>query len=240
MRGLYKYEYKGEIIYIGKSDNSIDKRISDHEHESKFKPYLAESKIYYSLCKNAAETTILETYLIDKYKPILNVSMKYNDKLNFEIPEPNWLKYTPEIIIRESKTKNIVERTKIWFDNRYKKINNLQKGIDNLLRIKDLIEPYNGQYDIVISLPNTIENEVYKTIHGTYDVRLKNGGFYLRQLVNYIECNEDSITINLLSSELLSPLYFWDNYKDVFKRMISERQKEIIKIQEEIKCAILK
>ena len=241
MRGLYKYEYNGEIIYIGKSDSSIEKRISAHEHENKFQPYLSKAKIYYSICKNAAETTILETYLINKHKPILNISMKYNDKLNIEIPEPDWQKYTSEIIAKLSLRKEtIVKRTKIWFDNRYKKIKDLQDRIDNLLRIKNLIEPYNGQYDIVVSLPNTTENEVYKTVHGIYNVRYKNGGCYLCQLVNHIEYDEENIVINLLSSELLMPQHFWDNYRTVFAGMISEHQKEIKKIQKEIECAVLK
>ena len=38
MYGLYKYVYNGEVVYIGKSDSSIDMRIDAHAKESKFKP----------------------------------------------------------------------------------------------------------------------------------------------------------------------------------------------------------
>ena len=41
-RGIYKYVYNGEIIYIGKSDSKggIPNRIYGHSKEEKFQPYL--------------------------------------------------------------------------------------------------------------------------------------------------------------------------------------------------------
>lgn len=240
MKGLYKYEYNGEIIYIGKSDSSIEKRILDHEREIKFQPYLSKATIYYSLCKNAAETTILETYLIDKYKPILNVSMKYDDRLNFEIPEPQWFKFTTEVKVNSNQSKkDIVKRTKKWFENRYKKINDLENKINNLLIIEKLIEPYNGQYDIIITVPNTDQNEIYKHIHSNYSVHLKND-FYLCQLVSETYYDEKNIVVSLLPSELLLPLKFWDEYKTIFAKMKSEYSKEINNLQEQINNSTIK
>lgn len=87
---IYKYVYNGEIIYIGKSDVDLWHRIKGHEKEDKFRPYLKRVKIYYFSCNNPAETTIYETYLINKYKPILNTAMKYYDTIDFNIPEPEW------------------------------------------------------------------------------------------------------------------------------------------------------
>lgn len=91
--GVYKYVYNDEIIYVGKSDTDISLRIHAHTFEEKFLPYLSDCKIYYALCKNPAHTTILETYLINKYKPILNVAMKYDDDLGITISEPEWNEY---------------------------------------------------------------------------------------------------------------------------------------------------
>jgi excinuclease UvrABC nuclease subunit len=87
---VYKYVYNDEIIYIGKSDISLCARLNCHKTEVKFKPYIKESKIYYAELSNPAMSTIFETYLINKYKPILNVSMKYSGEVKIEIPEPEW------------------------------------------------------------------------------------------------------------------------------------------------------
>lgn len=87
---IYKYVYHDDIIYIGKSDSSLIGRIRGHEKENKFKPYLSDSQIYYFTCLNPAETTIYETFLINKYKPVLNVAMKYTHSLTMTISEPKW------------------------------------------------------------------------------------------------------------------------------------------------------
>ena len=88
---LYKYVYNDRIIYIGKSDANIMNRIKAHKTEDKFLPYINSISIFCADCKNPAHTTILETYLINKYKPELNKSMKYNDELNIKIDEPDWM-----------------------------------------------------------------------------------------------------------------------------------------------------
>lgn len=87
---VYKYEYKDEVIYVGKTDYDLKGRIECHSKEYKFQPYLSDVKILYYECKNPAHTTILETYYINKYKPKLNVSMKYDDDLDLAINEVEW------------------------------------------------------------------------------------------------------------------------------------------------------
>ena len=67
MHGIYKYVVNNEIIYIGKSDRSICKRINDHAKEDRFKKYLATSKIYYFLTRNSTTTAAYELALINKY-----------------------------------------------------------------------------------------------------------------------------------------------------------------------------
>lgn len=61
--------------------------------EKKFLPYIEKCQIYYASCQNPADTLIMETYLINKYKPLLNTSMKYDNKLDYNIPEPVWILY---------------------------------------------------------------------------------------------------------------------------------------------------
>lgn len=87
---VYKYVYEKEIIYIGKSDANLMSRIRQHSKESKFSKYLQNVKIFYAWLPNPAFTTILETYLINKHKPKLNQSFKYDTPLYFDIPEPYW------------------------------------------------------------------------------------------------------------------------------------------------------
>lgn len=95
--GVYKYVYDNEIIYVGKSDHSILGRIKGHSTESKFKPFLKKCQIYYAWLPNPAFTTIFETFLINKYKPRLNVAMKYDAILPFDICEPVWYLFNPSI-----------------------------------------------------------------------------------------------------------------------------------------------
>ena len=92
MNGVYKYVYENEIIYIGKSDNSIIDRISAHTKEEKFAPYIDKADIYYSPCINSAHTKVVETCLINKYKPILNITDKYEESFDVGFIEPLWYK----------------------------------------------------------------------------------------------------------------------------------------------------
>ena len=87
---IYKYQCGDEVIYVGKTDSDLKGRIDCHSKEPKFLHYLDKSKIFYYECKNPAHTTILETYYINKYKPELNVAMKYEDDLGIHIDEVDW------------------------------------------------------------------------------------------------------------------------------------------------------
>ncbi len=91
--GLYKYECEGKVIYIGKSDANVVKRISDHKREAKFKPYLKKGvSIYTCELPNSTETKLVEQALINQYKPILNGTdnQKGFSKL-IKIDEPEWI-----------------------------------------------------------------------------------------------------------------------------------------------------
>lgn len=96
MRGIYKYIDKDtdEIVYIGKSNDSITARINAHKAEEKFKEYIDSCDIYYIELPNAVEIDLLERALINKYKPILNDTDNLEGFSSLiQINEPDWVKY---------------------------------------------------------------------------------------------------------------------------------------------------
>ena len=124
---IYKYVYHDDIIYIGKSDSSLISRIQCHEKEPKFQPYLTDTLIYYFDCNNPAETTIFETFLINKYKPILNKAMKYDDTREYDIEEPEWKFYhrsiydTKEAIVYKKQIEIYYKKQIEIYKSEYKK-----------------------------------------------------------------------------------------------------------------------
>lgn len=96
MRGIYKYVDKetGEIIYIGKSKDSITARINAHKTEEKFREYVSRCNIYYVELPNAVEIDLLERALINKYKPILNDTDNLEGFSSLiQVNEPDWKEY---------------------------------------------------------------------------------------------------------------------------------------------------
>lgn len=71
---IYKYVNRddGNVIYVGKTDSSLKQRIDAHEREDKFQPYRGNWDIYWFRLANRVETDIVEKFLINKLKPILN------------------------------------------------------------------------------------------------------------------------------------------------------------------------
>ena len=104
--GVFKYVYRGEIIYIGTSRNSfISTHINDTLKDERFSSYMNDVEIFWipiSVPEIKGCTTSLgiclfytEKHLIDKYHPILNGSPKDTSKLEKDIEEqlPDWLPY---------------------------------------------------------------------------------------------------------------------------------------------------
>lgn len=87
---VYKYVYDDQIIYIGKTNVSLNQRIYGHSKEDKFQDYLDKAKVYYAELKNNTETSFVELYLINKYKPILNVASVLDGNSNIFMEEPEW------------------------------------------------------------------------------------------------------------------------------------------------------
>ena len=90
---VYKYVHNNEIIYIGKNDTDLETRINQHKLEEKFRPYL-KADIYYIELANAIMSDVVESELIRRYKPKLNVA-KMSDWSGLEFTEPEWKKFMP-------------------------------------------------------------------------------------------------------------------------------------------------
>lgn len=90
---IYKYVYRGEIIYIGKTKRDLSERIYEHSVELKFLPYLNESKILYFELPTQVEMDIYEKYFINIYMPKLNVVDTDGAVFSFQIKEPKWKEF---------------------------------------------------------------------------------------------------------------------------------------------------
>lgn len=97
MHTVYKYVYNSEIIYVGKSDGYLPKRLGCHGRkgdnipESAFRE-INDSDIYYAVLPNRIMSDVVESELIRRYKPIYNKAKKSEwDGLMFT--EPIWKPY---------------------------------------------------------------------------------------------------------------------------------------------------
>lgn len=97
---VYKYVYKGRIVYIGKVDSGLQRRIDEHAEEDRFRAY-PDAEIFCMELNNAAETTCMELLLINKYKPVLNIKDKYPETLSIRFDEPSWVP-AKDVLIKAS------------------------------------------------------------------------------------------------------------------------------------------
>ncbi len=118
MCGLYKFVYKNtdEIFYIGMSERNIAERIDRHLSgqglDAKFAKHIRNGyDLYVCELPNKAEIKIMETALINKYKPILN---DRDNKPGFSglihVDEPEWKRYAPKYEEKEPVRNNIFSR----------------------------------------------------------------------------------------------------------------------------------
>lgn len=78
------YDKTGELVYIGKSTNSLIQRACSSALQKTCGVF---SKIELLEFSTKAETNIFEIYYISKYKPLLNIESNSNDKLSFDLPD---------------------------------------------------------------------------------------------------------------------------------------------------------
>lgn len=130
MHCVYKYVYNDEIIYIGKTDISIIKRLSQHGKsgdniDEKYWNQINNSKIYYCKLANKCMCDVVESELIRRYKPKLNKDKKSEwSGLNFV--EPEWYYFDKELY------NNIVRRN-IYLENIVHEFNNNKKTMKDTI-----------------------------------------------------------------------------------------------------------
>lgn len=97
---VYKYVLNKEIIYIGKTDVDLARRLFQHGKSGDNIPEEAwdeinNSDIYYAECANSSMSDTIESALINKYKPKYNVA-KQNQWEGMYFIEPLWYIYKSE------------------------------------------------------------------------------------------------------------------------------------------------
>lgn len=98
---VYKYVLNNEVIYVGKTDTSLDSRIAQHGKSGDNIPSSAwkdinSSDVYYVTLNNSTMSDVVESELIRRYKPKYNVAKK-SDWSGLPFPEPEWTKYEPQL-----------------------------------------------------------------------------------------------------------------------------------------------
>lgn len=112
---VYRYlsEADNQILYVGKTNASLKQRIDAHKKEEKFIPYLDSCKIEFIYLSNSVETDIIEKYLINQWKPILNEKdnlVGLSPSLFISIPE--WKSYK-EYKIKNKKELEVVYQNEL-------------------------------------------------------------------------------------------------------------------------------
>lgn len=95
---VYKYVLNEEIIYIGKTDDELSKRLNCHGKKGDNIPEeywdeINESDIYFARCDNSVMCDAVETALINKYKPKCNRAKTRGLQGAYSFIEPLWFYY---------------------------------------------------------------------------------------------------------------------------------------------------
>ena len=186
---LYQYihpEYGH--LYCGRTSN-LNKRIYEHNNCEKdnisreYENLLHESIIFYIKLQNKAQAIAAEAYCIDKYKPFLNKSLKYDDGKSsdpiesmLEMKFPKWEIYNPQNLKLNENLVKINEEQ----ENIIKEISNTENDIRNKKR--DLAELKHDLKKL---------NYEFKIKNNSYEIKKKSFAFDLNEIV-WIYSNYDN------------------------------------------------
>ena len=112
---IYKYVSleDGSVLYIGKTDSSLKQRIDSHAKEEKFFPYLGNWEIFYFRLSNRVETDIVEKYLINQLKPVLNEKDMEEGLSLSGLKLPKWEPYSKYESERKKDGEEFMKRERI-------------------------------------------------------------------------------------------------------------------------------
>ena len=202
---VYKYVSENKIIYVGKVDSDLKRRVEEHAKETKFLPYLENAEIYCMRLANSTETTFMELYLINKYKPVLNATAKYEGISNIHVQEPEWIPYNQylrqkEDVPAEEKLLNIQKEIYFWEQVLF----HIDKGISAGYKIPNTLVlnaklcpnpvPLGIQTDSqepvsILSFSGTLGNTVFGPFRSVSEQTIT----YLERYLLYLERKENSL-----------------------------------------------
>jgi hypothetical protein len=93
---LYKIYYKSYLVYIGRTKQDLTQRIRGHFFKKAMHKNIdifKTSKIEYAKFKSEADMFVYEVYLINLYKPPINVDDKASDNLSVTLPNVDWVEF---------------------------------------------------------------------------------------------------------------------------------------------------
>lgn len=94
---VYKYVLDGEVLYVGKTDtNSIYTRLMQHGRPgdnitSDAWDEINKADVYYTELANATMSDVVESELINRYKPKYNIAKTHLAWSGLPFPEPVWV-----------------------------------------------------------------------------------------------------------------------------------------------------
>ena len=102
----YVYRFKDindNIIYVGKTAQTLDKRIMQHMTKGHLdkKCYKSIARIEYQKYKTESDALVMETYYITKYNPKYNTLQKSRDLPTLDLDTNEWRIYKVYKSIKE-------------------------------------------------------------------------------------------------------------------------------------------
>lgn len=114
MAYVYRFKDKFEkVIYVGYTGQILDKRIGQHFKKGHLPKtcYNSITKIEYIKYSTKSDAMIMETYFINKYKPIYNKLNKQNDAITLDLEvKENWKVYKIYKRTNADRPNNIVKK----------------------------------------------------------------------------------------------------------------------------------
>ena len=102
----YVYRFKDindNIIYVGKTAQTLDKRIMQHFTKGHLPKecYKSIARIEYQKYKTESDSLVMETYYITKYNPKYNTLQKSRDLPTLDLDNGEWRIYKVDKSIKE-------------------------------------------------------------------------------------------------------------------------------------------
>lgn len=158
---IYKYIDNNEIVYIGQTINLIE-RINQHKTDK----LENLNDIWFFECNNKTEMDSYEYFLIQKYRPKLNVTFNKDYGINtdntlFNFQEPTWIKFNEKILIPKTE---IVKKPLVVKELNYSVLNTLEESQTSSVEKIEFILSLFEQKIIIFSMLNNNEMDVAKFI----------------------------------------------------------------------------